>query len=125
MAGGTLARFRGEKYLNLETFRKSGAGVRTPLWFVERAGVLYVRTPDDAGKIKRIRHTSRARVAPSTATGQPKGEWLEAEARFASPDEAAAANALLNRKYRWMKRLIDLGTRLRGRGHVVIAIRLV
>jgi uncharacterized protein len=124
MEGDALARFRGEKYLNLETFRKSGVGVRTPLWFVERDGVLYVRTPDDAGKLKRIRNSSRARVAPSTATGRPKGDWLDAEARFATPDETAAANALLNRKYGWMKLLIDLGTRLRGRGHVVIAIRV-
>ncbi len=125
MNGSGLARFRGEKYLNLETFRKSGAGVRTPLWFVERDGMLYVCTPDNTGKLKRIRHTPRARVVPSTALGQPKGPWLDAEARIASPEEAAAANEQLDRKYGWFRRLLDLGRRLRGRGRVVIAIRLL
>jgi uncharacterized protein len=124
MEGQAPAQFRGEKYLNLETFRRNGQGVRTPLWFVETNGVLYVRTPDDTGKLKRIRKNSRARVAPSTATGRPKGEWLEAKARFAEPGEATRANELLNRKYGWMKRLIDLGTWLRRRGHVVIAIEV-
>jgi uncharacterized protein len=124
MEGPALAPFRGEKYLNLETFRRNGRGVRTPLWFVEMDGALYARTPDDAGKIKRIRANSRARVVPSTGTGRPKGEWLEANARFAGPDEAARANELLKRKYGWMRRLIDLGTWLRRRGHVVIAIEV-
>ncbi len=124
MAGDALARFRGEKYLNLETFRKTGEGVRTPLWFIERDGVLYVCTPDNAGKLKRLRNNSRARVVPCTATGSPKGEWLEAEAHFVPPDEAATADALLDRKYGWLRRLIGLSARLRGRGRVVLAIHL-
>jgi len=124
MAAQDSPQFRGQKYLNFETFRKNGQGVRTPLWFVEMNGLLYVRTPDDAGKIKRIRNNPRARVVPSTATGRPKGDWLEAKARFAEPAEAASANKLLNKKYGWMKRLIDLGTWLRRRGHVVIAIEI-
>lgn len=32
-----LARFSGEKYLNLETFRKNGEGVKTPVGSPRRA----------------------------------------------------------------------------------------
>jgi len=30
---GFLRRFAGHKYLNLETFKKAGEGVKTPVWF--------------------------------------------------------------------------------------------
>ena len=32
-AANPFAAFEGQKYLSLETFRKSGEGVRTPIWF--------------------------------------------------------------------------------------------
>jgi hypothetical protein len=30
-----VAQFAGAKYLNLETFRGTGTGVRTPVWFAQ------------------------------------------------------------------------------------------
>ena len=30
-----IAQFAGANYLNLETFRKTGVGVRTPVWFAQ------------------------------------------------------------------------------------------
>lgn len=117
-----LRHFSGQKYLNLESYRRSGQPVRTPLWFVEMDGRLYVRTPDDAWKVKRIRHTPRVRVAVCDMGGGLKGDWIDATARIAEGEEAERANRLLARKYGFMRRLIDWGTWLRRRGHIVIAI---
>lgn len=117
-----LRAFAGHKYLNLESYRRNGQPVRTPLWFVEMDGRLYVRTPDNAWKVKRIGHTPRVRVALCDMRGGLKGEWIDATARFAQGEEAERANRLLNAKYGILKRLIDWGTWLRRRGHVVIAI---
>ncbi|MGH7410946.1 MAG: hypothetical protein ACREJ6_07830 [Candidatus Methylomirabilis sp.] len=39
-----LAQFSRQRYVNLETYRRNGQGVRTPLWFVEDRGVLYMLT---------------------------------------------------------------------------------
>ena len=39
-----LAQFLNQKYINLETYKKSGQAVHTPVWFVQDNGVLYVRT---------------------------------------------------------------------------------
>jgi PPOX class probable F420-dependent enzyme len=117
-----LRPFWGQKYLNLESYRRNGRSVRTPLWFVEMDGRLYVRTPDDAWKVKRVRHTPRVRIAVCNMRGVPKSEWMNATARIAEGDEAERANRLLARKYGILKRLIDWGTWLRRRGHVVIAI---
>ena len=50
-----LTPFVGQRYLNLESFKRDGTPVQTPVWFAEEHGVLYVYTLANAGKVKRIR----------------------------------------------------------------------
>ncbi|MCB9113344.1 MAG: PPOX class F420-dependent oxidoreductase [Caldilineaceae bacterium] len=68
-------------YIALETFRKSGEGVVTPVWVVAEGGKLYVWTVGDSGKVKRIRNNGRVHIAVSDSRGTPKSEWVEATAR--------------------------------------------
>ena len=119
-----LAQFANRKYLNLETYRKTGAAVRTPLWFAEEEGVLYVYSLADSGKVKRIRNNPKVRVVPSDIQGNPKGEWVEARAEILDEAGAARGHRLLRQKY-WMKRVMDFFGRLAGRRHAVMAIRLL
>jgi PPOX class probable F420-dependent enzyme len=46
-----------QQYINLETFRKNGVGVKTSVWFVQDGDTIYVRTVANSGKVKRIRNT--------------------------------------------------------------------
>ncbi len=92
------------RYLSLASFRKSGQEVRTPLWFADESGALYVMTRDDSWKFKRIRNNPRVRVAPCTARGRVTGAWSEATARILSREEEATARAALRRKY-WLMRI--------------------
>jgi hypothetical protein len=112
----------GRKYISLETYRRSGVGVRTPVWFAEANGVLYVYSLADAGKVKRIRTTPRVRVAPCGLRGNLKGDWLEAEARVVDGEEEKRGHALLNQKYWPWKSMGDFFSRLRGRCQVILAI---
>ena len=64
-----LGQFVRQEYLNLETFRKNGEGVKTPVWFVEDNGKLYVRTVADSAKVKRLRRNAQVRVTPCQADG--------------------------------------------------------
>ena len=89
MSSGKLSQFAGEKYLNLETYRKNGKAVATPVWFAQDGGVLYIYSLADAGKVKRIRNNPRVRVAPCDMRGKLEGEWVEARARIVQGDEAA------------------------------------
>jgi len=122
--GDTLAAFAGQPYLNLESYRKDGQGVRTPLWFAEEGGVLYISTPAGSWKVKRIRRNPRARIVPSTLGGKPRGQWVEATARLEDGPAAARAQDLLIQKYGWQKKLINFFARLAGRKSVVISIHL-
>ncbi len=124
MTRDTLARFANQQYVNLESFRKNGQGVRTPLWFVEAQGVLYMRTPAASAKVRRMRNNPHVRLVPSDVRGNPIGEWVEGNAQLIPAAEAEWVNQLVKRKYGLLKRLIDLRSRLKGTEYVVIAVQL-
>jgi PPOX class probable F420-dependent enzyme len=104
------------RYVSLATYRVSGAEVATPVWFAVVDGTLYVFTAGESGKVKRLRRSSRARVAPCDARGTVHGVWREATARIVT-DVAAIARAqtALRSKYGWQKWVLDLFSRLTGR----------
>ncbi|MCI0348550.1 MAG: PPOX class F420-dependent oxidoreductase [Acidobacteriales bacterium] len=101
MSASTWKQLASEKYFNLETYRRDGTPVRTPLWFAAdpASGEFYISTPASSGKVKRMRRYPRARVAACDFSGNIKGEWLAAEARFCDGEEAKRAGRLLDRKY--------------------------
>jgi len=104
MASQIPAPIEGQKYISLTTFRKTGAGVATPVWFGEQDGKLYVMTRGDMGKTKRIRNNPQVRVAPCTIRGKVTGPEFAATARILPSEEHARARQAINRKY-WMARL--------------------
>ena len=118
-----LTPFTNQKYLNLESVKRDGTPVQTPVWFAEEQGVLYVYTLANAGKVKRIRRNSRIRIAPCTMRGTVIGPWVEADATIVDATTAAHGHALLRHKYGWMKGIGDLVSLLLHRERVVIAIR--
>lgn len=124
-----LAQFANTKYFSLETFRKTGVGVKTPVWFAEAPSsqaraTYYVYTLPDSGKVKRIRNNPKVRIAPSNMRGDVQGEWVEARARLCEGEEADRGQALLIDKYGLMKRIGDFFSRLRGRTQCVLAIEV-
>jgi PPOX class probable F420-dependent enzyme len=94
----------GQKYISLTTFRKTGAGVATPVWFGEDGNKLYVMTRSDMGKTKRIRNNAQVKVAPSSIRGKVTGPEFAATVRILPPAEHQHARDTINRKY-WMARI--------------------
>lgn len=90
----------------LTTFRKSGQAVTTPVWFTQSHGTIYVETDADAGKLKRLRHTARVTLAPSTYNGKVTGAVSAGQARILTqPLECRAASTALAKKYGVMRPL--------------------
>ncbi len=126
-----FAAFAGHKYLNLETFRKNGDAVRTPVWFAaepaanpdSREAKLYVYTTAASGKAKRIRNNPRVRIAPCDMRGGLKGDWVPARAEILTGAEAEHGMKLLNKKYVPWKQLLDFFAKFRPRERLVFAIR--
>jgi PPOX class probable F420-dependent enzyme len=111
----TLKQFEKQQYLNIETFRKNGQGIKTPVWFVQDGETLHIWTQAGSGKAKRIRNDGTVRVAPSTGTGEPVGEWLPAHAQTdESPDAISHLEKLMKKKYGILFNIFGFLGRLRG-----------
>jgi PPOX class probable F420-dependent enzyme len=121
MTDAKLAALRDGKYISLETFKKNGEGVKTPVWFVLHDGAVYVYTEAASWKVKRIRNNPRVRVAACSMRGVVKGPWIDATASIVEGDERHAADRLLDRKY-FVKRILNLLTRLNRHERAMIKI---
>jgi PPOX class probable F420-dependent enzyme len=126
-----FAAFAGHNYLNLETFKKNGEGVKTPVWFAadpasdlaSAAARLYAYSTGDSGKVKRIRNNGRVRIAPCDLRGNLLGEWVEARAEIVTGAEAEYADRRLDEKYFPWKQLLNFFASFRRRGRVGFVIR--
>lgn len=120
-----LADIGNPTYIVLETFRKSGEGVKTPVWVAAEGGKLYVWTVDSSGKVKRIRSSGRVRLAVGDARGNPKSDWVEAQARvLADPLDVAKQEARISAKYGFQFKVFNLLSKVRrdATPHVAIEI---
>jgi PPOX class probable F420-dependent enzyme len=95
-----LESLRGNTYAVLVTFRRDGDPVPSPVWFaVDDAGLAYVKTRHDAGKVKRLRNDPRVLIAPSSSRGKPAGRAIKASGRVLPHDEWAHAERVLAAAY--------------------------
>jgi PPOX class probable F420-dependent enzyme len=118
-----LEQFQRKRFALLETYRKNGTPVRTPLLFITHRNRLYMRTAAHTYKVKRIQNNPQVRVAPSTFKGQPLGGWLQGRAKIYPAADMAWVNALSKHRNGWFKRLIDLRSRFKDVQFVVIEVR--
>jgi PPOX class probable F420-dependent enzyme len=127
-----LRAFDGVRYLNLETYRGNGVGVRTPVWFATGPkdspgfGVAkyYIYTTADSGKVRRVRRNGVVRIAPCDIRGNVTGPWINAIARPVTGTEFELGMRLLDRKYFPWKQILNLSARLfRRRERIVLAIQ--
>ncbi|WP_165360580.1 PPOX class F420-dependent oxidoreductase [Candidatus Chloroploca sp. Khr17] len=111
-----------QQYANLFTFRKNGEAIKTPIWFAERQGKIYVMTTMDSGKVKRIRNNGRVQIGPSDRAGKPLGPTVEAHARILEEHETQVAKDALDRKYGLFKAIFDFFGTLSGMNRAWIEI---
>jgi hypothetical protein len=83
----------------LETRRRDGTWVPTPVSLVTDGGRHYLRTYDASGKAKRLRNVPEVRVAPSTLRGRPLGPAVPGRVRLLDGPEADRARELLARRF--------------------------
>jgi uncharacterized protein len=120
----TLNQLSQQQYINLETFRKTGVGVKTPVWFVQDGDALFVRTVANSGKVKRIRNNGQVKIAPCKVDGAVLGEWIPALAREVQDTETdRKTDRLLDKKYGLMKKMFGLAASLQGKKYTVLEIR--
>jgi PPOX class probable F420-dependent enzyme len=108
-------------YVSLETLKKSGQPVATPVWFAKVGEKIYVYSLADAWKVRRVRNNPNVRLAPCDIRGKLTSGWVSASARVVDGEAERDGHAALDRKY-LMKRVGGLWARLLGRRHAIILI---
>src|SRR5262245_17925403 len=101
--------------MRLETRKRDGSWVPTPVNLVEDGGEILFRTWSSSGKAKRLRNDPTVRFAASDARGNPRGPALQGRATLLDGLESAHAAALINRRYPLLQgAAVRLFHRLRG-----------
>lgn len=90
-----------QRAIMLETRKRDGSWVGTPVNLVMDGGRAFFKSYDASGKAKRLRNFSEVRVAPSTMAGKVRGPLVPGRATLLDGESAEAkkAAALLARKH--------------------------
>jgi len=108
-----LGELASHRYISLTTFRRDGSQRSVPVWVVSDDGDrLLVRTGAQTQKVKRILRDPRVHVAPADYRGRELGPRVEARARVLGPEVEGLVTTLLQRKYGWQRRILELQARL-------------
>src|SRR5262245_7368699 len=102
-----LEEFRGHKHCLVVTYRRSGQPVPTPVWFGIAEGMLYFRSEERVGKIRRIRANDRVLISPCDSRGKPLGAGVEASARVLPRGDEKRAEAAIQSNFGLGRRLYE------------------
>ena len=85
MSDSLPEQFLNKEYIRLETFKKNGRVIPTPVWFVIDDGTIFVRSYANSGKVKRMRNNppgeDHALRLPGKAPRHDPGREGEARGR--------------------------------------------
>jgi PPOX class probable F420-dependent enzyme len=115
MADTTGTPLDAEQYISLETFKKDGSGVKTPVWAAALDGKLVIVTDGTSYKVKRLRNNPKLRAAGCDARGNVHGPWYEGTGRILDEAGGARANAVLQTKYGLVYRALSFFSTISGR----------
>lgn len=105
-----------ESYISLETFRKDGTGVKTPVWAAPLEGRLVVFSEGKSYKVKRVRNDPRVRVAACDVRGNVRGDWYDGTCRILEDaGDVARAHRALRDKYGVLAAMTDFFAWIAGR----------
>ncbi len=105
-----------EEYVNVESFKRDGGGVKTPVWIAELDGKLVLFTLGESFKVKRVARNPKVRVAPCDVRGGLRGDWVDGSCVLVDdPAHEARAYKALRDKYGLKMRVGDFFSRLSGR----------
>ena len=106
-----LLDFANVQYINLETFKKDGSKVTTPVWVAQQNNTLVVTTGKNAGKVKRIRNNGKAVIYTTNQSGSKRlSQELEVKGSILIDEELKTeAVNILKKKYGMMAKMMLKG----------------
>ncbi len=104
MSDNVTAQLGDEKFVSLTTFKRDGNPVASPMWIVRDGPQLWLWTPANASKVKRVRRDPRVTLTPCGRTGKVRaGLLLSTRPLRCSPTSAKSrgSNRCSNESTAW------------------------
>lgn len=108
------SQLRSKRYISVETYRRDGRAVQTPVWFYVDEGAIYVVTRSKTGKAKRLKNNPKVRIAECTMGGKVTGPWISGTATILDRERTAVAVKMRDKKYGMRARLAKFLTGGKG-----------
>jgi len=86
-------------HISIKTFRKTGEGAATPVWFVEENAKFYICTGGMSYKVRRIRNNPEVHIAMCDSGGKLIGKFFEGKARIMRNEEINHIKKIFRKKY--------------------------
>ena len=109
-----LEEIESEKYISVETYRKNGDPVRTPVWFTIKDNQIFVVTRDQTGKVKRLKNNIQVKIAICTIKGEIKGKWVSGVAEILDGEKTKDAVKRRDKKYGFFSKMARFLTKSKG-----------
>jgi uncharacterized protein len=113
-----LSELGAEKFVSLTTFKKDGAAFATPMWIGRDGDHLFVWTPADSWKAKRVKNNPRVVLAPCARGGKVRegANPVDGVAEVISePATVQRLAGVIRRKYGLMFSVVTFVERLLAR----------
>jgi PPOX class probable F420-dependent enzyme len=104
-------------FVSFATFRKSGTRVATPVWIARDGDALIVTTPEDTGKVKRLRNSGRVELQVCNRMGKVVDDApvVTGTAEILPDSDTARLGEVFRKKYGLEYRIFMLIERLVAR----------
>ena len=109
-----LDEIQSEKYISVETYRKNGESVKTPVWFTIKDNQIFVVTRDQTGKVKRLKNNTQVKIATCTIKGDIKGKWVSGTAEILDEEKTKDAVKRRDKKYGFFSKMARFLTKNKG-----------
>ncbi len=109
-----LDEIKSNKYISLETYRKNGQPVQTPVWFVIKENLIYVVTRSKTGKVKRLKNNPQVKVALCTMKGNITGEWISGTVKILDQTQTNEAVKMRDKKYGFIAKIAKFLSKSKG-----------
>lgn len=110
----SLEEIKSEKYISLETYRKNGEPVRTPVWFVINDDFVYIVTRSQTGKVKRLQNNPKVKFAVCTIKGKVTGEWISGTVKILDESQTKNTIKMRDKKYGFMAKIAKFLSKNKG-----------
>lgn len=116
-----LENFETGKYVNIQTYKKNGKAVSTPVWFISKDNRIYFRTSTKSGKFKRIKNNNNVKFALCDFRGKRKGDWHNGLAKI-DPDSNRLIFSKINEKYGIFAQVMNLFYKIKKMDIIILYI---